>query len=55
MAQCLSPAEAVREQRGGRGGNEVSLGDFKFGLCWLMVVREDYLIRETKLLHSDIF
>lgn len=55
MAQCPSPAEAVREEQGCCGSNEVSLGDFKLGLCWLIVVREDYIFRETELLYSDTF
>lgn len=49
MAPCLRLAEAGRDQLGCYGGNEVSPGDFKLGFWGLVVVSEDYMIRETKL------
>lgn len=59
VARCLSPAEAVRVQRGCCGSEaavaviEFLLRIFKLGLCWLAVVRESCVIREAKLLRSD--
>lgn len=53
MARCPSPAEGVREQCGCYGSTDISLGDFELWFRWLIVVREDCMIREAKLLHND--
>lgn len=47
MAQCLSPAEGKKDRQGCSGGNEVFLGDLRLGFCWLIVVKDDYMVRES--------
>lgn len=55
MVWCLSLVEGVREQCGCYGSIDIFFGDFELWFCWFIVVREDCMIREVKLLYNDIF